>query len=86
MLSRFYELREELRLFLISEESELADLISNEIWCNKVAFLADVFQALNTLNKNMQGKTENILTCTDKVSAFKEKLTLWEIELEKRTK
>ena len=86
VLSRFYELREELCLFLISEESELADLISNEIWCNKVAFLADVFQALNTLNKNMQGKTENILTCTDKVSAFKEKLTLWETRIRKENK
>ena len=85
-LSRGRVLREELRLFLISEESELADLISNEIWCNKVAFLADEFQALNTLNKNMQGKTENILTCTDKVSAFKEKLTLWETRIRKENK
>jgi hypothetical protein len=48
----------------MSEESELADLLSDETWCNKVAFLADISQALNTLNKSLQGMNENILTCT----------------------
>jgi hypothetical protein len=56
----------------MSEGSELADLHSDETWCNIVAFLADISQALNTLNKNMQGKNENILTCTDKINSFKE--------------
>jgi hypothetical protein len=46
----------------MSEESELADLLSDETWCNKVVFLADISQALNTLNKSMQGKNENIIT------------------------
>jgi hypothetical protein len=54
--------------------------------CNKVPFLADISQALNTLNKGMQGKNENILTCTDKINYFKEKLTLGEPESKKRTK
>lgn len=71
---------------MTSEESELADLLSNETWCNEVAFLADIFQALNTLNKNMQGKNENILTCTDKISSFKEKLTLWGARIKKENK
>ena len=86
VLSRFYELREEILLFLTSEESELADLLSNETWCNEVAFLADIFQALNTLNKNMQGKNENILTCTDKIGSFKEKLRLWGVRIKKENK
>jgi hypothetical protein len=25
----------------------------------------------------MQGKNENLLTCTDKINSFNEKLTLW---------
>jgi hypothetical protein len=39
-----------------SEESALADLLMDETWCNtrKVAFLADISQALNILNKSMQ--------------------------------
>jgi hypothetical protein len=32
------------------EESELAHLLSDETWCNKIAFLADISQALNTLD------------------------------------
>jgi hypothetical protein len=61
----------------MSEGCELADLHCDETWCNKVAFLAGISQGLNTLNKRMQGKNENILTCTDKINSFKEKLTLW---------
>jgi hypothetical protein len=72
----FYELREDLIIFFTFEESELADLLSDETWCNKVTFLADISQHLNTLNKRMQGKKENIPTCTDKIKSFKEKPTM----------
>jgi hypothetical protein len=87
ILSRFYELREELVFFIFtSEESGLADLLSDETWSNKVAFPADISQAVNTLNKGIQGKNENILTCTDKINSFKEKLTLLGARIKKRTK
>jgi hypothetical protein len=72
VLSRFYEMREELIIFFTSEGSELADLLSNETWCNKPAFLTNISQALNSLNKRMQRKNENILTCSDKINSFKE--------------
>jgi hypothetical protein len=58
-------LEEELITLFTPEESELIDLLSDEIWCNKTAFLIDISQALNTLNKSMQRKNENILSCTD---------------------
>jgi hypothetical protein len=70
-------------IIFTSEESELADLLSDETWCNKVAFLADISQALNTFIKSMQGKNENILTYTDKINSFKEKLTLWGARIKK---
>jgi hypothetical protein len=56
VLSRFCEVREELTTFLFftSELFELADLLSDETWYNKVAFLADISQALNSLYKSMQ--------------------------------
>jgi hypothetical protein len=77
--SRFCELKEDLIIFFTSEGSDLADLLSEETWCNKFAFLlvADIFQSLNTLKKSMRGKNENIHICTDKINSFKEKLTLW---------
>lgn len=70
MLPRFYELMEELIIFSMSEEFELDDLLRDETWCNKVAFLADISQALNILNKSMHGKNKNILTCIEKINSF----------------
>jgi hypothetical protein len=34
----------------------------------------------------MQGKNENILTCTDKINSFKEKLTLCGARIKKENK
>jgi hypothetical protein len=77
VLSRFCELREELTITFLSEETELAGLLCDETWCNKVAFLTDISHAFNPLDKSAKGRKENILTCTDKIKSFKEKLTLW---------
>jgi hypothetical protein len=85
VLQRFYELREELLLLFTCEESQYADFLSNDSWCAKVAFLADIFEKLNYLNKCMQGKQENILTSTDKISSFQQKLLLWISKIEKQT-
>lgn len=77
VLQRFYELRQDLLLFFTCEESQFADFLSDNSWCTKVAFLADIFGKLNYLNKSMQGKQENILTSTDKISSFQQKILLW---------
>jgi hypothetical protein len=53
--------------FFTSEESELAD---DETCFNKVALLAAILEALNTLIQGMQWKDENILTCNDKFNYF----------------
>jgi len=47
VLQRFYELREELLLFFTCEESKYADFLSDDSWCAKVAFLANIFEKLN---------------------------------------
>lgn len=73
VLQRFYELREELLIFFTCEESEYSDFLNDTSWCNKVAFLADMFGKLYYLNKGMQGKQENILTSTHKISSFQQK-------------
>lgn len=83
VLQRFYELREELLIFFTCEESEYADFLSDDYWRTKVAFLADIFGKLYFLNKGMQGKQENILTSTDKMSSFQQKLSLWITKIEK---
>lgn len=83
VLQRFYELREELLLFFTIEESEFANCLSDDAWCTKVAFLADIFGKLYFVNKSMQGKQENVLTSTDKISSFQQKLSMWIAKIEK---
>jgi len=78
VLTRFYELKEELYLFFLQDNmEEFSDFLSNEFWCSKLAYLADIFHQLNTVNTSMQGPNENILTSTDKMSALQQKIKIW---------
>lgn len=82
-----YELREELFICFTSEESELGDMHSDETCFNETAFLAYMSQAVDTLKKRKQEKGDNILTFSDKVVSFREKLMLWGTRIYiKRTK
>lgn len=80
ILSRFYNLREELLVFLIMEESEF-NFLGNEEWWTKLSFLTDLFEHLNKLNSSMQGRDENMLTSSDKIMAFIDKLNLWKTKI-----
>ena len=78
VLSRFYELKEELLIFCLQENlKDFVECLSNGHWCLKLAYLADIFHELNLLNNSMQGRNENILSSTDKMNAFQKKLTIW---------
>jgi hypothetical protein len=41
-LSRFYKLKHELLQMFAAEKPEFVLLISDETWCSKVAYLADI--------------------------------------------
>ena len=43
--------------------------------------MADLFEHINELNIKMQGIFENILTCSEKLHGFQQKLLLWLNEL-----
>jgi len=43
--------------------------------------MTDIFQHLNEINIQMQGKNENILTYSDTLKGFKQKIVLWKTEL-----
>jgi hypothetical protein len=72
-LTRVFELREELLLFF-KDKASFSDFLEDTKWLLKLAYLADVYQHLNTLNTSMQSPKENILTSTNKLLAFKYKL------------
>ena len=78
VLAHVYELREELKEFLTNERSDYAQLLASDEWCAKLANLADIFYHLNELNARMQGRNENLLTSTDKITGFRSKLHLWQ--------
>ncbi|XP_057715925.1 SCAN domain-containing protein 3-like [Corythoichthys intestinalis] len=78
VLARVYELREELKLFLINERPDCSKLLATDEWCAKLAYLADIFHHLNELNTRMQGRNENLLTSTDKMNGFRLKVQLWQ--------
>jgi hypothetical protein len=72
LFSRFYELKEELAIIFTPEDSELAALLSDKTWCNKVPFLADTSHAFYSLDKRKQGREkENILTVLTKLTLLR---------------
>lgn len=84
VLLRLYELKEELLLFFMEEENnEFTCYLEDHDWISKFAYLADIFQYLNQVNSSLQGPSENILTSTDKLSAFQEKMFVWCANLDK---
>jgi 3-polyprenyl-4-hydroxybenzoate decarboxylase len=75
VLSNLFELREELQLFFKDNNKEsISDFFEDTEWVLKLAYLADIYQHLNTMNASVQGPKENILTSTDKLLAFKNKI------------
>jgi hypothetical protein len=83
VLSRFYELRNELLEIFVTEKSEFAALIKDETWCSKVAYLVDIFEHLNILNASMQGKEQNLFTSRDKLHGFLRKIKIKKAKVEK---
>ncbi|XP_076322307.1 protein FAM200C-like [Tachypleus tridentatus] len=77
VLFRVFELRGEIHQFLRERVQELAIYFKEPSFVQMLAYLADVFLALNELNLSLQGRGLNIVTTNTKLAAFKEKLVLW---------
>lgn len=77
VLTRFFELRSEIGIFLTDASHDHAKYLSNEDWILKLAYMADIFAKLNELNINLQGQSITVLTAHDKINAFVKKLDFW---------
>ncbi|XP_057706890.1 zinc finger BED domain-containing protein 5 [Corythoichthys intestinalis] len=83
VLSRVFELKEEIRVFLEQEHKyEDAAKFSNDNFLAKLAYLTDIFGKLNELNLQLQGKNKHLPQVTDKISSFTRKLALWGRQLD----
>lgn len=79
MLSRVFQLREELTEFFARQREELAAYFNDPSFIQRLAYLADIFEKLNSLNLSMQGSKTTIINLYDSINAFMEKLALWKM-------
>ena len=83
MLGRLYELREEVAMFLdLQQKAALHDKFQSESFRLSLAYLVDIFEALNALNLKLQGKNINILMHHDTIRTFMAKLDLWKCRIQ----
>ncbi|XP_075053814.1 general transcription factor II-I repeat domain-containing protein 2-like [Mixophyes fleayi] len=75
MLQRFYDLRNEIKLFMESKKKGVPEL-DDENWLTDLAFLVDVTTHLNELNMRLQGENQLISTMFQTITAFEMKLKL----------
>ncbi|KAJ3601237.1 hypothetical protein NHX12_032210 [Muraenolepis orangiensis] len=80
VLRHFFDLREEIRQFMEKKGKPVLELQSQE-WLRDLAFLVDITEHLNNLNKMLQGRKKVVTQFSDNIHAFKLKLTLWEMQL-----
>ncbi|XP_064412969.1 zinc finger BED domain-containing protein 5-like [Latimeria chalumnae] len=83
ILSRVMLLRTEIEIFLREKKHSLADRFKDEAWLAKLAYLSDIFQHLNELSTEMQGRNRTIVDIGEKISSFKRKLALWREKMSK---
>ena len=78
MLSRIFELREEVKLFLVAKQkNDLLLAFGGDEFSTYLAYLADIFETLNQLNKKLQGPGSSVIVHTNAINAFVAKLKLW---------
>lgn len=84
-LKRFNELRGEIVVFLRNSKLKKAvkflSLMESDEFTSAVCFLCDVFQHLNQLNMELQGRDKTVMELVERLHAFQRKLTLFSADL-----
>lgn len=82
VLKRFFELLDEIVIFLEAKNYECSELKDGQ-WIKDLAFSVDITSHLSQLNLKLQGKNHIVTTLFDNINAFKQKLLLWRKQIEK---
>ncbi|XP_049742807.1 SCAN domain-containing protein 3 [Elephas maximus indicus] len=77
ILSRMFELRKELLVFLQSKKPVWSQIFKDVNWTARLAYLSDIFSIFNDLNASMQGKNATCFSMADKIEGQKRKLEMW---------
>ncbi|XP_054276637.1 zinc finger BED domain-containing protein 5-like [Macrosteles quadrilineatus] len=84
VLTRLFELRNEVFVFLSDKNFEFKDCFADELWMSRLVYLAEIFSKLNELNQSLQGNNNTPFRVNDKVSAMKKKLNQGAKEAEEK--
>ena len=83
MLDRVLELRYELETFLdVQGKNDLLQTMKIPGFATQLAYLVDAFELLNSLNTKLQGRESNIITHSDHIKSFIQKVLLWNRKLD----
>lgn len=77
ILLRLFELRAEVRAFLLEHPFDLQSRLIDKNWLFRLAYLAEIFSKLNEVNLSLQGKQITVFTANDKIKSFKRKIQFW---------
>ncbi|XP_051784546.1 general transcription factor II-I repeat domain-containing protein 2-like [Erpetoichthys calabaricus] len=80
MLKRFYDLRNEVSLFMDMKGKPIPEL-ENKPWLCDLAFLVNLTTHLNELNAKLQSQGQMIHELYGHIKSFQNKLRLWESQL-----
>ena len=83
-LTRLFEMKSEVRIFLIDNDFALGDRLCDERWLMKLTYLADIFKKLNNLSLSLQEKVVTVFEASDKVQAFKKNIKFWAVSMKNR--
>jgi hypothetical protein len=85
VLTRLFQLRDEVRLFLINPKFELTHYlcVNYFTWLSSLAYCADIFNVLNALNSSLQDTFVTVFSVQEEIEATTEKLNLWCKRIEK---
>ena len=82
MFQRFYDLGNKTMTFLRQKNASFGiNELGDQDWLTDLAFLADFTLHMNKLNLQLQGKEQFINRMYDYITAFANKLRLWETQL-----
>ena len=79
----FLSLLSEVKKFMLSK-GEDASLLEEPVWLLDLAFLTDLTEKLNHLNRELQGKDKAVAHKISAVNAFKAKMNIFSAQVEKK--